>query len=460
MNQSVSKSAHCRRHVRLAAALAALCLIAGAGCADGDSDAADADETRSTASAQVVLCLVAAAGCADGDSDADADETKPTASAQDLLGPDDVAVGDPIKIGMVSDGQTAAFDNTDELRAGEATAAYFNQHEGGVAGRPVEVVTCETEADPAKAADCANRFIAEGVVAVTLSQSGFTESIWEPLHASGIPTFFSQASGEKLESDPDSTFMVLNPQAAFFGLPIAVAEADDADKITFVVIDVPQAVEIVESSGDEVMGKAGLDYSVVRVPIGTADMVPQMQQVVAEGADVVQILGNDAFCIAAFEGLAAVGFEGSITAVNQCITDATREAMPTGLEGINILSSLAIGADDDETIQLYQAVMAEYGQDVEDVNNFTSVGGYAAVAGLLTALHDLEGEVTASTAAAAIKEMPDSLYPAGGGVMYQCGGSAVPTSPAVCTNQWLRAVLDADGRPSTYTVEDSSGLFG
>jgi len=433
MHQSGNRSTSSGRQSRWSVAVAALAVVAMASCADGTSDA----------------------GPLDGE-----DQPNTTVSAQDLLGSDDVAVGDPIKIGLVSDGRTEAFDNTDELRAGEATAAYFNQHQGGVAGRPVEVVTCETGADPAKAADCANRFITEGVVAVTLSQSGFTESIWEPLHASGVPTFFSQASGEKLESDPDSTFMVLNPQAAFFGLPIAVAEADDADKITFVVIDVPQAVEIVEASGDEVMGRAGLDYSVVRVPIGTADMVPQMQQVVAEGADVVQVLGNDAFCIAAFEGLAAVGFEGSITAVNQCITDATREAMPTGLEGINILSSLAIGADDDETFQLYRAVMAEYGHDVEDVDNFTAVGGYAAVAGLLTALQDLEGEVTASTAAAAIKEMPESLYPAGGGVMYQCGGSAVPTSPAVCTNQWLRAVLDAEGHPSTYTVEDSTGLFG
>ncbi len=413
--------------------------------------------------AVTAICLLAAAACTDdsgGKTETGSDDTVPAQAAQDLLGPEDVAAGEPIKIGLVSEGQTEAFDNADELRAGKATAAYFNQHKGGVAGRPVEIVTCETGADPSKAAGCANQFITEDVAAVALSQSGYTQAIWEPLHAAGIPTFFSQASGKDIESDPNTTFMVLNPEATFFGLPIAVAEAEQADKIAYVVIDVPQAVEILEASGEEVMAKAGLDYDVVRVPLGTADMTAQMQQVVSGGADVVQVLGNDAFCIAAFQGLAAVGYTGSITAVNQCITDATREAMPTGLEGISILSSLAIGDVDDPSYQLYLAVMDAYGQDVQDVDNFVSVGGYAAVAGLLTALQDLEGEVTHQTVADAIKAMPESPYPAGGGMVYRCGGSAVPTSPAICTNEWLRAVLDADGNPSTYTVEDSTGLFG
>jgi branched-chain amino acid transport system substrate-binding protein len=410
-----------------------------------------------------VVLLAAMAGCASdsgqGGAADDVDDTIAADTAQDLLGPKDVAAGDPVKIGLLSDGRTDAFDNTDELRSGEAAADYFNEHQGGVAGRPVEIVTCETGADPAKAAGCANTFIAEDVVAVALSQSGFADAVWTPLHEAGTPTFFTQATGEEMEADPETSFTVLNPSGNFFGLPIAVAEAEKADEIAFVLIDVPQAVAIIEADGDSVMGKAGLDYSVVRIPIGTADMTSQMQEVADSGAGVVQVIGNDSFCIAAFQGLKDVGYEGSIAAVNQCITDATRTAMPDGLEGINILSSLALGAVDDPTYQLYQAVMAEYGSDVKDVDNFTAVGGYAAVAGLLTALQDLSGDVSTSTVAAAIKDMEESTYPAGGGITFQCGGSAVPTSPAICSNQWLRTQLDGDGNPTAYTVEDSSTLF-
>jgi branched-chain amino acid transport system substrate-binding protein len=409
--------------------------------------------------------VVAAAGCGDDggssadDSENQTDETVEEATAEDLLGPDDAASGEPVKIGLVSDGATEAFDNSDELRAGQATAEYFNAHQAGIGGRPIELVTCEMGGTPTGATDCANQMINEEVVAVSLSQSAVTEAFWEQVHAAGIPTFFTQASGDAIEADEQSSFMVFNPFTTFFGLPIAVAEDESADKIAFVVIDVPQAVEIIEGDGAALLENAGVEYEVVRVPIGTADMTSQMQQVKDSGAGVVQVIGNDAFCIAAFQGLAAVAYDGSITAITQCITDGTREAMPGGLEGINVLSTLALGATDDPTYELYQAVMTTYGEDVEDIDNLIAMGGYAAVASLATALQDISGDdITTESVIEAIRAMPDSEYPGGGGITYQCGGSADPDIPPVCTNQWLRTELDADGEPTSYSVEDSTAL--
>jgi branched-chain amino acid transport system substrate-binding protein len=103
--------------------------------------------------AVVVLGALLLAACGGDDDDGGgegADEaTDTTAGSEDLLGPEDQASGEPVRIGMVSDGTTQAFDNTDELRAAQATAEYWNTHKAGVGGRPVEVVTCETGADPA-----------------------------------------------------------------------------------------------------------------------------------------------------------------------------------------------------------------------------------------------------------------------------------------------------------------------
>lgn len=414
--------------------------------------------------AAVGALLLVAAGCGDdgetsSDGERETEETVQEASVEDLLGPEDPASGEPVKIGLVSDGATEAFDNSDELRAGLATAEYFNTHKGGIGGRPIELITCEMGATPTGATDCANQMINEGVVAVALSQSAVTEAFWEQMHDAGIPTFFTQASGDAIEADEQSSFIVFNPFATFFGLPIAVAEAEDADKVAFVVIDVPQAVEIIEGDGEALLADAGVEHEVIRVPIGTADMTSQMQQVVDSGAGVVQVIGNDAFCIAAFQGLKAVNYDGAITAITQCITDGTREAMPGELGGINILSTLALGATDDPTYQLYQAVMGEYGQDVEDVDNLIAMGGYAAVASLATALQDISGDITPETVIEAIRSMPESEYPGGGGVTYRCGGTADPDMPPVCTNQWLRTELDADGNPTTYVVEDSTDLM-
>jgi branched-chain amino acid transport system substrate-binding protein len=77
----------------------------------------------------------------------------------------------------------------------------------------------------------------------------------------------------------------------------------------------------------------------------------------------------------------------------------------------------------------------------------------------LTSLGEISGEITPQTVVETIKSMPEAELPGGGGVTYQCGGSVDPELPAVCTNESLRAQLDAEGQPTSYEVVDSSELL-
>jgi branched-chain amino acid transport system substrate-binding protein len=406
------------------------------------------------------VLLLAVTACGDDDDSSSTSDTVDKEAAAGLLGPEDEATGEPVKIGMVSDGATDAFDNTDELRAAQATADYWNKHRGGVGGRPVEVVTCETGADPAGATDCANQLVEQEVVAVALSQSAVAESVWEALHAAGVPTMWFQTSGEGITTDTETSFVIINPLTGLFGLPISVAEKADADKIAFVVINVPQALTGLETLGPTILEKAGLDYDIIPIDPGTADMTAQMQEVVDSGAGVVQITGNDAFCIAALNALEAVGYEGEVAAITQCFTDATREAVPGDvLEGISVTSTIALGAEDDPTFQLYEAVIDGFGDDVEDVNNATSMGGYVSMASLLTSLDGISGDITPESVVETIKGMEKTELPGGGGMTFQCGGSALEMLPAVCTNDSLRTSLDPEGKPTTYEVVDSTDIL-
>jgi branched-chain amino acid transport system substrate-binding protein len=405
-----------------------------------------------------LLLAVVACGGDDDDTSSDDDEATSGSEATDLLGAEDVAEGEPVRIGMVSDGATQAFDNSDELRAAEAAAEFWNTHRGGIAGRPIEVVTCETGADPAGATDCANQLVEAEVVAAALSQSAVADSVWEPLHAAGIPTMFLQTSSEGLLADTESSFTMLNPLATLFGVPIAAAEAEGTDRIAFVNIDVPQANASFDSgAAPAIIENAGLEYDLIKIPMGTADMTSQMQEVASSDAGVVYIVGNDAFCIAAIQGLNAVGYEGAITAVSQCITDVTREAIPGDqLEGISVTATMAVGDTEDAAYQLYQAVMGTFGEAVEDVDNNVAMGGYTVMASVATALSGLEGDVTTETVAEAFKTMEESDYPGAEGISFQCGGTVFPSQPAVCTNQNLRATLDAEGNLSSFEAIDSS----
>jgi branched-chain amino acid transport system substrate-binding protein len=409
----------------------------------------------------VVVQLAACGGDDDDSSAAGSGDTGTTADAADLLGPANQASGEPVKIGMVSDGATQAYDNTDELRAAQAAAKYWNEHKGGIGGRPIEVVTCETKGDPAGATDCGNRFVEQGVVAVALSTSGVADSVWPPLHDAGIPAFFFQYNGGDVLNDAKSSFVMQNPLATLFGVPIAAAESVDADRIDFIIIDVPVALTAFES-GDakQILDKAGLDYDLIKIPVGTADMTAQMQQVVNNGAGAVQIIGNDAFCIAAINGLAAVGFDGAIATVSQCITDATREGVPNGgLKGVSISATMAVGDQNDTAYQRYLAVMSTYGQDVEDVPNAITMGGYTAMSSLAESLAGISGDITPASVAETIRSMQEADFPGADGITFQCGGSAYPPQPAVCTNQSLRATLNADGQPDKYEHFDSTDIL-
>jgi branched-chain amino acid transport system substrate-binding protein len=207
-------------------------------------------------------------------------------------------------------------------------------------------------------------------------------------------------------------------------------------------------------------GVPASDYDLIKIPPGTPDMTVQMQQVVSNGAGVVEILGNDAFCIAAINGLASVGYDGAIATVSQCVTDATREGVPDGgLEGVSITATQAVGAQDDTAYQRYEAVMSTYGDDVEEVSNAVTMGGYTAMASLAESLAGISGDITPASAAAAIRSMAPADFPGADGITFQCGGSAYPALPAVCTNQSLRATLDADGQPGNYEPFDTTDIL-
>jgi branched-chain amino acid transport system substrate-binding protein len=368
----------------------------------------------------------------------------------DVLGPIDEASGEPVRIGLVSDGSSDAADQSIELDAADAAVQYVNERRGGLGGRPIELVTCETQLDPAKATDCANQMVEQDVTAVLVGSSGVLEDIWRPVHEAGLPTLFFAASGDTVLSDDRSTFVLTNPQGGLIQVPIDLAAADGADRVTGIVIDVPPAIEGLESARPR-FEEAGLDLELVTIPPGTADMTAQLTDVVGGDPGVVLVLGNDTFCISAFQALQALGFDGTVTAVSQCVTDATRDALPAGsLEGIVVGAPVPVGVDD-ETTELYRAVADTYGDGI-DPTRIAGVGAFVAVAGLAAGVEGLEGEVTPESIIAALRSMPETELPGAGGLQFRCDGEAMPNYPAVCTPGSLTTTLDADGQPTTYEL--------
>ncbi|WP_307874776.1 ABC transporter substrate-binding protein [Frankia nepalensis] len=409
---------------------------------------------RLAASAALAASLFLVAGCGGGGDDGaegtGGGSTAGAAGAADLLGPSAPAKGDPVRIGMISDGKGPVSDLSYEERVADATIEWLNEHRSGIAGRPIEIVKCDALADPGKGTDCANRMVEQDVVAVVVGSSSVGESIWAPLHEAKIPLMFANTTAAGALTDTETTFNLTDPYFGQIDLPAQQAKDKGLKKVTAVVIDVPVVSAFYKSVAPARFQKLGVDLDVVSVPPGTADMTPQLREIATGDPGVVSIVGGDAFCISALNGLRSVGYDGPVVALALCITDATRKAVPADvLEGMAVSATAPVGTDNPST-RLLGAVVDAYGHDI-DVHRPGTMSMFTVVAAFGAAVEGLTGDVTPASIAAAIKAMPEKDLPGAEGLRFRCNGKAVPDQPGVCVRGGLVATLNDKGEPDGFT---------
>ena len=249
-------------------------------------------------------------------------------AAQSVLGTKDPAHGQPVKIGLISDGLGVATNNTDEVSLSKAMVPYLNQYRGGIGGRPIQLDVCIAHGDPGSSADCANQMIQDNVVAVVMGALASADTVWQILHSANVPEFTGSATSTNLLLDTKDMFIMDNPLASLVGAPAALAKSKHLGKVTEVVIDVPSATDFGKNSAPHFFAQENMQFAMVAVPQGTADMTPQMQSLASSRPGVVQIVGDDTFCTAALNGLREVGYKGPIAIISQCMSNALRKAVP------------------------------------------------------------------------------------------------------------------------------------
>ncbi len=430
--------------------LIAVTLVAtlAAACGDSSTKASTSTTTAATAATTTAAASTGASGAATTTTAA----TSTTRSVTDLFGTVKPATGDPVLVGFISAGKTPQLDSQIEVDVAEASVKWINERKGGIGGRPIKLVTCTDGGDAGKAGDCANELIRQNVVVAILASSGVVNNQWQPLHDSKIPVITTAASG-KLTKDPDSTFALASPLAGITAVAVQAAKDVKAKKLTAVVIDVPAATDIFKNAASTLKSKYGLDQDIVPVALGTADMTPQMQKIVSGGdPGVIFVLGNDSFCIAAFNGLRTVGFKGTIATSSACMSDATRKAVPGDyLKGMRISSGTPTGDAANPSVQLYETVMKAYGKSI-DLSRGIGASVFISFSTMNLGLGSMTGTVSPTTIISTMKALKWQELPGSGGLHFRCNGKAEPDNAAVCVPGILVSALDEKGQTTTFTV--------
>jgi branched-chain amino acid transport system substrate-binding protein len=397
-----------------------------------------------------LLAATALAACgSDDDASSGAPSSAPP-SPTSVLGAENKATGAPIKVGFVYEGTTAAIDTSNQAKSADAVVKYANQYLGGLGGRPVVLVKCETKGNPATAADCGNQFVQAGVIAVSAGSLGQTEPVVKAINAAGIPLIDNMNASTSVVAGTQN-LSILNPLNSIGG-PAVYAKKQGLKSAAYLVIDVPAAVDPVKTLGSVMFSNAGAPANIVPVAPGTADMTPQVQAAEAKNPAMYQVTGNPSFCTAAFKAIKSLGINKPITTIDRCLDKAGAASINGGYAGLTIFTSANLDPAQQET-KLFHQIMDMNGVTVDP----DATVAYQAMSAFFRA-GDASGDLKDFTPAGlmtAIRAMPPVDIPLGGGGKFQCDGNAISLSKAFCSTQGIVAKADKDGNLSDFqTITD------
>ena len=375
-------------------------------------------------------------------------------AAASPLGTPKKATGAVVTLGFVSDGKSDAIDNTSEIKAAQAAVSYANNYLGGLAGHKLALNVCETHQTPSGATDCATNMVQAKVPIVITPVSGQSGTIYQGIKASGIDYLqYGSLDQGVLAGSPANVFVLTNGIGTALAGPAGIAKDAGVKKAGILVTDVPAASGPVKQAAPIFYKNADVTADVIVIPVGQADMTPQIQAGISGGDGAFAMVGNPAFCTSAIKGLTTVGFKGPVTAIQQCVDQTSAKATNGGYKGVNVLTTL--NSANKEYLQ-YLAVMKKYAKGVD--TGGVAPGGYTSVLALVAALPNLTGDVNAQTISAGMASMAPTPLPLGGGITFQCNGTQVTLAPPICSTQVLKAKYTAKAVPVGFKVFDTSAL--
>ncbi|HKY16119.1 MAG TPA: ABC transporter substrate-binding protein [Microthrixaceae bacterium] len=408
----------------------------------------------------MALALIGAA-CSDDDEGSDDSSTTEAVVDESALGEPNAATGDPVKIGLITEGGSEAIGSQSDLteQGAEIAVQYVNEYLGGVGGRPIELFICGNQATPAGGQDCANQMVEQGVIAVTLPFTGFGAAQAPIITGAGI-SYVTGSGNSTEELTAANAFALTGGFPGTLGAFAKHAQQEGVKKFANIVIDVPSATQAAEALGGLVFGNAGVEYEVVTAAPGTPDLTPQLQSAVDGGADAIAVTGDVTFCTSFLQAYETLALDVTKYVIATCLDETIIDSLGDVLAGSLLATNVAAEGGDAE---LYAAMLGKYAGD-DDINpdpiaSAGVVAGVGAVLNFVRGMDGLTGDVSAATVLAQMKAAKDVPLFLGGGQTYTCDGTAIPLLANVCSAGFQMGTLTAEGTVEDLEPVDASDLF-
>ena len=208
-----------------------------------------------------------------------------------------------VTIGLISDGGAGSSIGTAALveQGAKAAVAYINKYNDGLEGHKVTLYICENQSTPAGGQTCANDMVQHGVVAVVEPFTGQGATEVPTITGAGIP-YITLSGASTAELTTPGAYDLTGGFPAALGAMALSAKQHGLKHVTFLVSNVPAAIQGAQVLGGLVFKAAGVGFSVTPINPGTADISPQLQSAVSGGADALGMVGDVTLCGSFLQG--------------------------------------------------------------------------------------------------------------------------------------------------------------
>lgn len=320
---------------------------------------------RSVLGLALVLCAVVVGACG-GSSGSSANTGTVGSSGKGSASGGSGVSGSPVNVAMITF-EVPGEDQLTPMTAGAQAAIKVIDREGGFGGRPVNVITCNSQLQPAAATDCAHKALADHPVAMI-----GCEPAWS---ASGLPVF-AQAkipSLNCLNTKQDFTSQWefgLNNGGSGDSAALAAYACSRPSVKTFVDLsqDIPSDHVNYDSYVAPVLKACGKKTVGIFVPTGASDIAPYAAKVAAAHPDFVY-LTTTGLIAQAYRSLEQNGIPAShIGASDVYYTHQILSQAPQMKGGIDVAEFNPWTLTSDPSVAEYRKALQGSSSDYRDPN--------------------------------------------------------------------------------------------
>jgi branched-chain amino acid transport system substrate-binding protein len=380
-----------------------------------------------------LLVAVVAAGCGSSSSSststsASTGSSSSSSAAAGALGTPKKATGSPVVFGLLNL-ESGPVTFPEYRQAAEAAAQYVNNYKGGIAGRPIKIVSCATDGQPATSARCASQLTDQKPVAVL----GGADT--------GAPGAFAVYKRANLAYVGGIPFTPVESNAANASIFISISTGDNAAAVKYAAqsLGVKKASVIYtdDTQGKftglsvivPAMKKAGITVKPVPVAPNAADLSSVAASAIGGSPDLVYVNSPNA-CPGLLKALKSVGYSGKLMGIDPCSSPPALQAAGDAAEGLYFAQPFQSPDSGSPDAKVFLAATQKYAPKALALDSIAEAG-FSSVVNLQKQLNPLgaSGLNTASIEKAfkSANNAPNFLAHE-----YTCNGKQIPGATAVC----------------------------